>query len=195
MVVDTITVGSGPFGVAITPNGQFAYVINTGGNVSVINTSSNMVADTISVASGFGIAITPDGLLAYATNFNNNTVSVINITNNSVINIIPIGRDPFGVAFLFAIQPATKGHASQKVAEFLTQICCTNTLTWSPPAFGSTPVTYMIFGNAALTDLIGTVSATGPLVFQVNSKKKHTTYYIVGVDVFGNFSSPLVITT
>ena len=35
--VTTITVGSGPFGVAVTPNGAYAYVTNGGGNtVSVI---------------------------------------------------------------------------------------------------------------------------------------------------------------
>ena len=37
-VTATVTVGSGPFGVAITPNGAFAYVANTGSNsVSVID--------------------------------------------------------------------------------------------------------------------------------------------------------------
>ena len=52
MVVDTITVGSNPFGIAVTPNGQFVYVTDRGANnVYVINTSLNTVVDTIWVAS------------------------------------------------------------------------------------------------------------------------------------------------
>ena len=38
-VTATITGGNGPFGVAVTPNGDYAYVTNGGsGSVSVINT-------------------------------------------------------------------------------------------------------------------------------------------------------------
>ncbi|WP_417896983.1 hypothetical protein [Bacillus toyonensis] len=50
-----------PIGVAITPNGQFAYVTNSiSDNVSVINIATNTVVATIPVG-GFpwGIAILP----------------------------------------------------------------------------------------------------------------------------------------
>ncbi len=60
-VVDTIPVGDGPNGVAIT-RGLFdsrAYVGNgSSDNVSVIDTDSNTVVDTIPVGDGpFGVAI------------------------------------------------------------------------------------------------------------------------------------------
>ena len=43
-VMATITVGSKPWGVAITRNGAYAYVTNYGDNtVSVISTSTNTV--------------------------------------------------------------------------------------------------------------------------------------------------------
>ncbi|MGC8698786.1 MAG: YncE family protein, partial [Candidatus Acidifodinimicrobium sp.] len=42
-----IPVGSGG-GVAVTPNGQYVYVANWGGTVSVISTSNNQVVTTIS---------------------------------------------------------------------------------------------------------------------------------------------------
>ncbi|MCW1301931.1 MAG: YncE family protein, partial [Candidatus Parvarchaeota archaeon] len=49
-VFKTISVGSYPWGVAITPNGQYVYVANYGGaTVSVISTSTNSVISTISV--------------------------------------------------------------------------------------------------------------------------------------------------
>ena len=59
-VVATVTVGGGPFGVAITPDGVFAYVANFGsGTVSVIGTATNTVVATVPVGGGpFGVAIT-----------------------------------------------------------------------------------------------------------------------------------------
>ncbi|PEQ55453.1 hypothetical protein CN469_28295 [Bacillus cereus] len=58
-VVATVPVGNNPFGVAITPDGSFAYVTNFNiANVSVIDTSSNTVVTTVPVGiSPFGVAI------------------------------------------------------------------------------------------------------------------------------------------
>ncbi|WP_329157456.1 hypothetical protein OHB49_02255 [Streptomyces sp. NBC_01717] len=64
-VIDTatnmVTVGSIPFGVAITPDGLHTYVTNLGsGNVSVIATASNMVTATVTVGTQpNGVAISP----------------------------------------------------------------------------------------------------------------------------------------
>jgi YVTN family beta-propeller protein len=64
-VVATITVGSFPIGVAITPDGQHAYVANNGShNVSVIATATNKVVATVGgTGPTVGVAITPDGRL------------------------------------------------------------------------------------------------------------------------------------
>jgi len=52
-VYATVTVGTNPRGVAVTPNGLFAYVTNYGAStVSVINTATNTVTATISVGAG-----------------------------------------------------------------------------------------------------------------------------------------------
>jgi len=98
-VVNTITVGTRPYGVAITPNGLYAYVANVGsGTVSVINTSTNTVVDTITVGgSPLGVAITPNGLYAYVTH-GGGTVSVINTATNTVVNTISVGSSPWAVA-------------------------------------------------------------------------------------------------
>ena len=59
----TIPVGTGPFGVAVTPDGSKVFVANSGSNtVSVIDTATNMVTATIPVGSGpiaFGAFIGP----------------------------------------------------------------------------------------------------------------------------------------
>ena len=102
-VVKAVTVGSGPYGVAITPNGSDAYVANAGSNgnggsntVSVIMTSTNAVMKTVTVGtSGFGnwgVAITPNGSDVYVTNPASNIVSVIKTSTNAVVTTVPSDR-------------------------------------------------------------------------------------------------------
>ena len=72
--------GSHPGDAAVTPNGNFVYVTNSGSNsVSVINTASNSLTATIPVGSyPVGVAITPNGKYIYVANEGSNSVSVIN---------------------------------------------------------------------------------------------------------------------
>jgi YVTN family beta-propeller protein len=55
-----VTVGKYPFGVAITPDGEHAYVANPGdGTVSVIATATGVVSAPVTVGKyPFGVAIT-----------------------------------------------------------------------------------------------------------------------------------------
>lgn len=107
-----IVVGQAPAALAITPNGEFVYVINYvdgnrgTGTISVIRTSDNTVVKTIPGFSGpFGIAITPDGRYAYVTNFGSNnfapigtTVSVVDLRTNKVVKTINLALQPSGIA-------------------------------------------------------------------------------------------------
>jgi YVTN family beta-propeller protein/autotransporter-associated beta strand protein len=95
----TITVGSDPFGVAVSPDGSRAYVTTDGSSaVSVIDTATNTVAATIGVGNTpLGVAVSPDGSRAYVANEFSNTVSVINTTTNTVMGTITVGSDPIGV--------------------------------------------------------------------------------------------------
>ena len=74
--------GSSPAGIAITPNGKYAYVTNyhTSGTVSVVDVAAGAVVQTLEVGSlPSEVAINPAGTYAYVTNFGDNTVSVIRI--------------------------------------------------------------------------------------------------------------------
>ena len=98
-VITTITVGRGPAGVEITPNGKRVYVANADDTVSVIDTATNIVIATVPAGDRpISVAITPDGALAYVTNINDNTVSVIETGSNIVIASITVGVEPFGIA-------------------------------------------------------------------------------------------------
>ncbi len=102
--MNTITVGRNPIAVAISPNGNFAYVTNSkSDNVSVIDTTTNTIVNTITVGDfPQGIAITPNGTLAYVANQGqsafSNTISVINLTNNTLVDTITVGTGPSYVA-------------------------------------------------------------------------------------------------
>lgn len=117
-VIDTATntvtatvlvgIGIGPQGVAITPNGAFAYVANsTSNDVSVIDTATNTVVATVPVGIGpLGVAIAPSGAFAYVTAFDfcAGSVSVIDTTvgsptvNTVVAKVSPLGGCPTAVA-------------------------------------------------------------------------------------------------
>jgi YVTN family beta-propeller protein len=98
----TIPVGVEPRGIAITPDGKTAYVVNrVSGSLSVIDTATNLVSPT-TIPVGvepLGIAITPDGKTAYVTNEGSEAVSVIGTATNTA-NPIPIavGAAPRGLA-------------------------------------------------------------------------------------------------
>ncbi|MFD4144545.1 beta-propeller fold lactonase family protein, partial [Streptomyces sp. NPDC058572] len=96
-----------PRGLAVTPNGARLYVTNfTGNSVTVIDTATNLVIDTITQGEGIGdgprgLAVTPDGDFVYVTNSNFSSVSVIRTSDNTVTETITqaegIGLNPFSV--------------------------------------------------------------------------------------------------
>ena len=100
-VVATVPVGTEPAGLAITPDGAFAYVANSGtdSSVSVIKTFSNEVVATVPVGhTPWAVAITPDGGQAYVANRTGDDVSVISTSTNLVIATVQVGNDPYDLA-------------------------------------------------------------------------------------------------
>jgi YVTN family beta-propeller protein len=104
---------SGPVGMAISPNGTFAYVANTGNlspltgtggtTVAVINTATNTVTATVVTGDDpVALAVTPNGQFVFVANhggivvvgFNGGilgTVSVISTATNTVTATISAG--------------------------------------------------------------------------------------------------------
>ncbi|MBI1926446.1 beta-propeller fold lactonase family protein [Candidatus Poribacteria bacterium] len=100
-IIDTIAVGQSPFWLRLTPNAQFAYVVNLGSDsLSKISLANNQVVATIPVSqSPHYLAITDDSSLVFVPNFDDNTVSVVSVALDSVITTIPVGLNPNWVDF------------------------------------------------------------------------------------------------
>lgn len=118
---NVVTGFSGPFGIAINPQGTHAYVTNFGSNnfapigttVSVVDLISLQIVDTIPVGiQPSGIDITSDGRYAYVTNYNTlyagpgftnltpgeGTVNIIDtISGRVVAPVLVVGQAPHGI--------------------------------------------------------------------------------------------------
>jgi YVTN family beta-propeller protein len=97
-----IPVGSGPFGVAVTPDGKTAFVANNGsGTVSTIDvkTRQKHLTDITVGTQPIGVAVTPDGKTAFVANLGSHTVSTIDVkTRTKDPTDIPVGTAPVQVA-------------------------------------------------------------------------------------------------
>ena len=104
-LIDEVTVGREPNGVALSPDGREAYVANTvDGTVSVLKLNGSgkkvKVHKLIDVGTEpYGIAVTPGGDKVYVTNARSGSVTVINARNNHVVDTIEnVGPEPRGLA-------------------------------------------------------------------------------------------------
>jgi YVTN family beta-propeller protein len=189
-LIDTIHLHSiQPASIAITPDNRYAYVTNYNtlysdpsfseliagaGTVNIIDLSTNdVLTPTIEVdQSPAGIAISSDGRYAYVTNYTSNTVNVIALANFEILN----------------------AQGCQTQNRFLMETDLINKLTWS--VSGEAPVSYSLYRDAALTDLIATIPATTqPLQYLDHNVQPNITYtyYLVGNDSNGVQSVPVVI--
>ncbi len=98
-VVDTIDVGSEPYGLATATVDSvvYLYVANIDSdNVSVIDTSSNSVIATVTVGT-HPYYVASIGTKVYVTNGFSNTVSVIDANTNTVSATVVVGSYPRGI--------------------------------------------------------------------------------------------------
>jgi YVTN family beta-propeller protein len=172
-----ITVGSWPSGIAITPDGRYAYVCNgDDGTVGIINISTNTVENTVTVGSDpSDIAITPNGRYAYVCNYGSGTVSAINISTNIVENTVTVGFRPRDIAItpdgryayvcIFDIFPAGDGSGTVSMINISTNTI-ENTVTvgsW-PHGIAITPDgKYAYVGNGS-DDTVSVINVSTNIV-------------------------------
>ncbi len=104
-LVDTISVGKQPAGIALNADGSFAYCTDLEADrVYVIETASNKVGPAVAVgAKPYDIEISHLNNMAYVTNQDDMSVSVLDLSNNSLAAVIPLPFDGIGGVFIYGI--------------------------------------------------------------------------------------------
>lgn len=102
----SVPVGDGPIQIFMTPDGRSLYVANEGTpktpatTVSVIDTGSLRVIRTISAGRGpHGLVATSDGSRVFVSNRFEDTVSEINVMDQTVARTFRVGDEPTGITF------------------------------------------------------------------------------------------------
>ena len=138
------------------------------GTVNIIDIATNTVLPPIIAVdqSPANIAISPNGEFAYVSNYTSNTVNAI---------------------ALQSFQIAAQGCKTQN--RFFLQEDLINKLTWSATG-PSLPVSYSIYRDANLTDLVAAIPATEPLEFLDHNRMPGITYtyYLIGTNAAGTIS-------
>jgi YVTN family beta-propeller protein len=100
MVIKEIDSGSMHHRLSFTREGGTLFVVNSESDtLSVIDSYKHEVVKSIHVGDNPQyVAFNPDDTLAYVTNMDSNTVSIVD-ANIEVINEIPVGNGPYGIAF------------------------------------------------------------------------------------------------
>lgn len=111
-----VSVGVSPAHVVITSDGEKAYVTNFNlqeGKVYAVTTSSMAVERVVSsplMKGGHGARISHDGKYLYVANFASDLLTVIQVSNDSIVAHVPVAPDvpPFGSFVYGPIQVAVR---------------------------------------------------------------------------------------
>jgi YVTN family beta-propeller protein len=115
-VTGRIGVGSNPIQVHAVPDGRQVYVANQGTDadpsdtVSVIDTASGTVVDTIRTGNGaHGVAVDDTSAFVFVTNIADATVSMIDTAARKVIATFSVGRGPNGITYRGSREAGNRG--------------------------------------------------------------------------------------
>src|SRR2546421_1293396 len=101
-VVATVPVGASPAGVAVSPDGRYAYIAEGGDDaVSGFDTGSRAIATSVALPAGSrhrGRALSPKGDFLYVADGGSDRVSVVDTRTNRVVASVPVGSQPVSVA-------------------------------------------------------------------------------------------------
>jgi YVTN family beta-propeller protein len=118
-IVDTIEVGAGPIGIAVTADGRTIYVSNALENtVDVIDAGSHAILWTVPVSAGpTGVAISPDGESVYVACRYSSLVTILSVQSPQVSSRLAVSPEPLHVTFTPDGKRAYVTHASIGLSE------------------------------------------------------------------------------
>ena len=168
----------------------FAYVTNRNANtVSVIDTATNTVADTVSVGTQpRGIAVHPDGNTVYVGNTGSNFVSVIDTATKTVIDTVTVGNSPFGIA----VHPdgSTVYVGNQEAATVSVIDTTTNTVV-DTVVVGTQPYGVAVHPDGSTVYVANNTANTVSVIDTATNTVVDAVAVGVGPTAFGKFIGPL----
>ena len=114
-IVGAVLVPSSSIGVAISPNGANAYIVHDYNALAVVRTSDNAVVTDLRLGdfdhTTEQVAVSPDGAFAYVTSHTPfieapDHIFVVRTSDNTLVQTVPVGNAPSGVAFADVPTPA-----------------------------------------------------------------------------------------
>lgn len=152
-LITSISVGDDPWGIDITPDGKYVFVANEvdgavdDGTVSVIDTETNMVVETVVLPAGADprdVDISADGLSVYVpsggTGGSNDAVYVIDAVSHTLVDTIFMPDDEAENTNVLAIAP-----------DFASLDPITSFTSTAPVSAGTTVQFYDTTGNEPTT--------------------------------------------
>lgn len=95
-----ISVGKGPEGGDISPDGREYWAANSGdGSISIIDIAAKKVIETLSVQTGRSnrLKFSPDGKLVLVSDLGNNALLVLDAASRKEVKRLNLGRQPEGI--------------------------------------------------------------------------------------------------
>ena len=96
-----IPTGLTPTGIALSPDGNTAYVANQFGKVSQIDVATRQVTDSVDIASAQAVRVSPDGSQLFVAT-STTAVVTVDVATLSIVRTVDVGSAPNG----FAVHPA-----------------------------------------------------------------------------------------
>lgn len=87
--------------IAINPETNTIYVVLFFGNMYVVNGSRGIVTDKISIGyekAPHRVSVNEMTNMVYTSNFGNRSISIVNGSNNEIVETVEVGQDPQGIA-------------------------------------------------------------------------------------------------
>lgn len=168
-----ITVGAFPAGIAVSPNGQFAYVANMLGNsvsrITLADSTATLLNSAPSLDGPFGVAINPANDKLYVTNFTKGVVTVYDLTANTndwfSLDGIKDGDPPLYGPRGIAVAPSGKIYTANNTTNTASILNSNGTVDpASPVAVGTAPVSLGKFMGSLLHP-IGITTSYGGYIY------------------------------
>jgi len=135
----TIGVGSCPAGIAFSPDGSKAYMLNAGDNtITPIDTTTFTAGAAFpsGVIAPIFVAVTPDGKSIVTAGAGSNNLAIISTVNTGSIQLVPVGAGPLGLAVLpdsSAVVVANNGDGTLSVVRLGRTPALIKTITFPSP--------------------------------------------------------------